>query len=557
MAHYSEMDFLFSSKINRDQISGPAISNSNNYNNIFDNKKFVVYKQEFNKVVNSGQGGTNNIKKYYKDQLYKDSNINPYSQLIKDFNGKPALRIKPSHIAYLRDLGVYPLNRMAILRRFPEGAFVSEDLDTMTIEPISTVVGWIKPDQNFGNIEANETWTTTNKRFDVLLAEIINSKFKVPVTHLMPEPDYLQGVLFQFYKEAGFINAGGPGQSKDEGYEVYDAEQLEAAKEKSWGLVNIPVGDPNVLKQGPYRDPTTQNIESEFNFELETVYEQKLIGDVDPGSALLDILDNIFVMGTSNMAFYWGDVAPAIVAAKKTVQGKANSPTLWWEFVSEVLTGFWKAIQVFFKQIVSTTLEITEQIIKDASSALTGSGNDTMEQSKAVTTFLELMKSILTATVATYRFELRGSIELMTGGDISATPWYLTLGNPYTPFIATNHIKVTKCKVESSREMGFNDMPQWVKATFSCALSRPLGKQEIMRMLNNSYKRTYMAPDIQVFEGFTLEQMQNLSPEQMEKLSKSHPELYLNDLSYDEWYNKVGRKQGYLYGEYEDNYYDF
>jgi hypothetical protein len=39
--------------------------------------------------------------------------------------------------------------------------------------------------------------------------------------------------------------------------------------------------------------------------------------------------------------------------------------------------------------------------------------------------------------------------------------------------------------------MGFNDQPQWIKAKFTCDFSRSLGKQEIMRMLNNSFRRTY------------------------------------------------------------------
>ena len=95
--------------------------------------------------------------------------------MLKDFNttsGTPGagLRLKAGDFAYLRDLGVYPINRMAILRRFPIGISLTENLEEMTLEPISTVIGWIKPDANFGTISFNENWGKTTKRFDQLLS---------------------------------------------------------------------------------------------------------------------------------------------------------------------------------------------------------------------------------------------------------------------------------------------------------------------------------------------------------------------------------------------------
>ena len=104
------------------------------------------------------------------------------------------------------------------------------------------------------------------------------------------------------------------------------------------------------------------------------------------------------------------------------------------------------------------------------------------------------LQSILTSTLSINRFKLRGSLELMVGGKISSTPWYLTLGNPYSPWFASNHIIVSTCSIETSNEMGFNDQPQRLKATFGCRFSRPLGKQELMRMFNNTFRRTYNTP---------------------------------------------------------------
>jgi hypothetical protein len=112
-------------------------------------------------------------------------------------------------------------------------------------------------------------------------------------------------------------------------------------------------------------------------------------------------------------------------------------------------------------------------------------------KSEFETVLSTLLKSILSSTIAIHRYELRGSIELMVGGRYSSTPWHLTIGNPYSPWISTNHIVIESCEIETGTEMGFNDMPQNITATFNCRFSRALGKQELMRMFNNSYRRTY------------------------------------------------------------------
>ena len=545
--HYSEMDFLFSSPTNKEKVIRETDNLRNEYS-IFDTdgSKYVVYKSK------DGSGaGTNNIKAFLKTSVYKneDKSINPYIQLLNDFGeteGAPGagLRIKAADLVYLRELGVYPINRMAILRRFPEGCFVPEDLNEMKIEPISTVVGWIKPSDNFTKIDFNETWTTTDRRFDQVLSDIIKKAMGGNEgTPLVPIPDFAQGMLFELYKRADLLDRSNVDETVDETYENFNAvkNNTNAGKPTTWGLNNIPIGDPNVLHQGPFRDPENQNIQSEFEFTLETTYEQKLLGDIDPGSAMLDILDNLYTMGTSNMKFYWGDNAPAISKARTAASGKGNNLNAWWDMVADVLKGFWKVITDLFietyetlrsnlKDAVDTTAKTENEskttsdekqkqqnIIsnKDATAeektaaeeklkTLEKDGiNNKIEAAKndidkkvnnAIKALEPILQSILTSTISINRFKLRGSLELMVGGKMSSTPWYLTLGNPYSPWFATNHIIVYKATVETSNEMGFNDQPQRLTATFNCKFSRPLGKQELMRMFNNTFRRTYSTP---------------------------------------------------------------
>lgn len=522
MAHYSEMDFLFSES-NKETINR-ILSNRNvdNTQNIYwrEDNKYVVYKRK------DGATGTNQIKSYLTDNVYKTEgnnySRNPYVKLVEDFDGSvPGLFIQAADLAYLRDLGVYPMNRMAILRRFPDGCFVKEDLSEMTEYPVSTVIGWIPPDQNFGNIGFNETWGKTTERFDQMIAKILEERLGIPIKGLIPIPAFAQGLLFELYKYSGIA-------STDE-----NGEQ--------WSYKNIPIGDPNMLMEGPFRDPSQQNIQSTFSFKLETTYEQKLLGDVDPGSAMLDIIDNLYAMGTSNMKYYWSE--ESLQSAKRATIGPANSPTAWWDFIDNFMFKFWSGLTGIFSdasRILEESLKnITTdpnapekvEVIIDGKSKYKNIGSGKVQresdgaighyqiegnktywikesaasnqtESQKITTkintgkslFDSLAQTILTSTVAIYRYELRGSIELMAGGRDSSTPWYLTIGNPYSPWLATNHIIVKSANIETSTEMGFNDQPQWLKATFDCEFSRSLGRQELMRMFNNTYRRNYSDP---------------------------------------------------------------
>ena len=482
MAHYSEMDFLFGTN----NISSKVFNNEN-VSSVF-TRNIVIYRYK-------DVSGTDKIKNYLKDGagagarsggVYKNSTKNPYVQLLTDFSitsGEGAgLTLMASDFAYLRDLGVYPINRMAILRRFPEGVFVPENLEEMKIPPISTIVGWLKPDQHFGQISFHETWEKTQDRFDVLLAKIIKKSTGITVDKLFPVADYTQGILFELYKKLNLITSGEEKFSGLSNFATQAAKSQSQEDAMNWGLNNIPVGDPNVLQEGPFRNPECQNIRSDFTFDLETTYEQKLIGDVDPGSAMLDILENMFTMGTSNMVFYWGENAPAIIRARAAATEKANELDSWWIFVKNIMSDLWKTITDLFS--IENLKKIKTDVMQLVSSVVSG-------DKAAESDLQKVLQSILTTTISIQRFNIRGSLELMVGGRMSSTPWYLTLGNPYSPWLATNHIIVKSATVETSTEMGFNDQPQWLKVKFTCEFSRALGKQELMRMFNNSYRRSY------------------------------------------------------------------
>ena len=50
---------------------------------------------------------------------------------------------------------------------------------------------------------------------------------------------------------------------------------------------------------------------------------------------------------------------------------------------------------------------------------------------------------------------------------------------------------VDKIEVKAKGEMGFNDVPIHLNATITLKFGRNLGRQEILKIFNNGYKRIY------------------------------------------------------------------
>jgi len=189
MAHFSEMEFLFVSSP-RTTTSTDATKNINNSVGNNERSIYSIGSGDESQYVFKGPWGSGKrekgidnlglpnerkigyqgeqVKNYAKNAIYNNGTNNPYVDLINNFDGRnnsaKSLMIKASDLAYLRELGVYPINRMVILRRFQEGQAVPEKLDELNSIPMSTVIGWLKEDENFGNFAFNESWTQTNKR---------------------------------------------------------------------------------------------------------------------------------------------------------------------------------------------------------------------------------------------------------------------------------------------------------------------------------------------------------------------------------------------------------
>lgn len=515
-------------------------------------------------VVNAMSGNTQDIygKRYnsdkyervYKDKTYGNKVIqyigeviypsdrvgkDPYVSLIDYFNGtggqggdtkhgSPAMTLKAADFVYLTDLGVYPINRLIILRRYRDGVIVPANLSLFKEKPISTVIGWLKMEDNkeIFSLNFNEKWVEQTDTLDKVIQKIMKEQFGIKTEMFLPVPGWSQGFLFGMLNNMGLT--------------------------KEFDSKNVPTGDPNVLRTAMMREVESQSLLSELKLSFETSYEQKYIDGVDPGLAFQDILSNLISMGTSNMKFILNGDSEALNTLSTAVLGGANGGTqAWIKFGETLIDAFINTIGNFFsgggdskngdgvsgqfgagktlseeQEKNNKDNEAKEQQIKkleeerdkfkidnkiqeaqkkqdeiDRLKGKTSTGDGLLSFKIGIETFEKLKKTldgsirtILAGSVYRYRWPLIGSIGLMSG--LATTPWHLTVGNPFSPILNINNIVVSNVDLKFSNELGFNDMPKKVDATIDIKFGRPLGGQEINRMFNNQYGRIYSNPEL-------------------------------------------------------------
>jgi len=476
---HSESSFIFSPALGLS-----TVTNSDNKGNIYgrplrfssapDDTAILVYKKP-------SSYGTEGIKNYLAENVYNnDNDEDPYISLIKYFNNDKlkSLKLRAADFAYLKDLGVYPVNRLWILRRFPDNCVVPNNLldwGSVGVEAISTVVGWIadKEDSPMLSLNFSEVWTDQTEMIDKVLTEMLSAEFGLSLPSTMSVPGWSQGILF------GMLNA--------------------MKLTTDFNETDVPTGNPNVLRTAKMREVNSQGLKSEMSFSLETSYEQKYINGIDPGAAMLDIVTNLLKMGTSDQKFVLSD-SDALRSLFNQLNSKQQTVDAWFKIIEKFIKAFITGITDFIKNMKavgetggSTSENQGETNDDQQSGQENDSGVPALPDIGAISGFSNfisgLSQSILAGTIQKYRWPLKGSIALMSG--INTTPWHLTIGNPYSPIINTGNILVSNVDLKMSNDLGFNDMPVRIDVTISASLARPLGKQEIEKLFNNGYKRNY------------------------------------------------------------------
>jgi len=473
---FDEMSFLFetSSKISNKFNNAGRVTNTNNPAQASTDK--IEYNEksgewEENKYTVTKTTVMNYIKSNV-NAAYQTNGRNPYLELLEKFNGEgtnpKSLKLRATDLTYLRDLGVFPINRLMILRRFPEGALVSTDLNDTDVEPIATIIGWVKADQDLLNFNVNEVWKTQSKWLHDLMREIIQNEFGIDIGNILPIPGWGQGFMFGLLKKMGLTD---------------------------YSATNLPIGDANLLREGVTRAHEEQGLRSAFNFNLETVYEQKYIGGIDAGSAFNDIMSNNLTMGTSNIRFL-GKPGNKLSEALREANNNPSNPEGWKKLIISTVQTVVSALKGTITQTVKKNEDVFAQDTPEkpadgeTEEKKNSKESETAEANvKKIGIIQSLISSVLASTIARYQWPIRGALNQLTGE--AATPWHLTIGNPYAPLLSINNIVVKTLDVTLGNEMAYNDLPRYMTVKVTLEQGRDFGKQEIENMFNITYKREY------------------------------------------------------------------
>lgn len=383
----------------------------------------------------------------HNNDVYDTSLLNIIEKL-----SSTSAALRPSDFAYLKNLGVYPNNRLIIARRFAS-PLTDNIIGKRILSPQSVMITWRPPDEDFFDISFSEEWEDAEADF----TSILNS---------MGE-DFLG-------KNAGGKAGAALGGIPLPGF----TEQMQRTVLEKLGVLDelpkdanansiLPAGNPNIIKMAKKRKTIAQGqkgsgLKCVFQVKMVCEYEQKFISGIDPTIVWQDLLGNILRFGTSPSGKYG---LSAGFAAK--AKGWASNPQgMINEFV-DALTGILDDVVDGVKQAIEDIKDPEAEKPKiDTDAALAVLGDLKTE-----------LVSSLAATVLKYKHDIFGVINNLSGAP--SAPWHVTLGNPLRPVFCAGDMLVENVKLSTGADLAFNDLPSRVKVEFTMINARPWGLQEI------------------------------------------------------------------------------
>jgi len=405
------------------------------------------------------------VKKHqlHNDQVYDTSLLN----IIERLSGTEG-QLRPADFAYLKDVGVYPNNRLMIARRFtkPHLDNIFGKVDKSLAMAI--MIAWKPQTEPFLEINFGEEWVDADADFK----NVLNSLGK----------DFLG-------KSLGDRAGGLAGAVPLPGFtEVLQRQVLSAM-----GLMEdsddtpLPSGNPNLIKEAKRRktlgyEGAGSGLKCSVSIKMECEWEQKFLSGIDPTIVFQDILNKILVFGTSKSSNY--GLTPTF---EKKVQQWTNDPALiltdMLEYIKTALTGVVESIQ---KAIDG--LKPGDPKAEDAAKDKTESETLTTLKNAANGTILNkngenIFSNILRRIVGKYKIEIQGIARALTGAP--STPWHITIGNPLRPVFCAGDMYMSQdVTLTLGPTLAFNDLPSSIKASFTLQNARAWGLQEIIAKFN-------------------------------------------------------------------------
>lgn len=408
----------------------------------------------------------------HNNDVYDTSVLNIIEKL--SFSKMAALR--PQDFAYLKNLGVYPNNRLMIARRF-----LSPIKDNIMGKggtgPKSVLISWKPEGEDFLDISFGEEWEDADADFTNVLNRL-GEDFGISgkgtgmgkAINLVPLPGFTENITRKVLTEFGVLS---PTAGDNESIPL------------------LPSGNPNIIKIAKRRKtigPSTRGsgLKCTVNIKMVVEYEQKFISGIDPTVAWMDIINNILIFGTSKSTNY--GLNPKF--GEKIKEWSSNPGLMVDQFIDAVA----KAVNEF--------ATMAKKLIDGTIDGLRNNGDNVTNESNKLSNIISLenlgnrfgsgLRSFIDsikAAIKKYRVELMGIANALSGAP--STPWHITVGNPLRPVFSSGDMYISdNVNLKLGPTLAFNDLPSNIKVEFTLTNARPWGLQEILAKFNTGHLRT-------------------------------------------------------------------
>ena len=436
------------------------------------------------------------FKNLHTDERYNLDTSNIISQL----GNISSMKLKYSDFVYCRNYGVYPNNRLIVVRRF--GGPVGDNLTGRGTSPIGTLITWFDDQNPPISIDFGIQWEDAEVSFKNVLNNVGND---IGLKN-MPLGDLAGG---------GFGVISAPGA-----FEPFTRQIFEKAGLIGPGGANfIPAGSPTLIKQAKQRklipdDTSGSSLNGKISVTVKCAWEQKFIGGIDPTKVYYDLLRMILHFGSDDASFYLGSgstINSVLNNILKTLENPAG-------FIKQILEGFSKAFTGIITDIKKAINKFYDSSViqNDTSSGenppsnsdkkkgddndknstkskQTIADNELNEKNRNqvlanVNSLVSLFSDLTAGIGRKYKHVLLGIGNSLSGAP--STPWHVTVGNPFRPILSSGDMYIeSDIKLILGPTLAFNDLPSYIEVEFTLTSARNLGANEIFRKLHTGEVR--------------------------------------------------------------------
>jgi hypothetical protein len=432
-------------------------------------------------------GGSGMDKSLYpgvnKDTLHNNSVYDTSLLNIIERLSSTEAALRPGDFAYLKDIGVFPNNRLMIARRFlsPHGDNIYGKFKGVSSIPTSILISWKPQDEDFVEVSFGEAWTEAIADFTNVLNSLgedfgASGKLKIGDTgnaafNIVSLPGFTETIQRNILTQMGILDKDGVDKP-------------------------LPSGNPNLIKEAkrrknvPYTDAGS-GLKCKVSIKMTCVYEQKFISGIDPTIVFQDLIMNILRFGTSKSDIY-GLSKTFATNVEKWINNPSTLAEDFTKYITNALTALKEeiktAINSFFGEEDKSKFDKEGNVEQKTAQQQADEKNAALKESKekALQQFDNLLANVGTAikkTIQKYRLEIEGIARALSG--MPSTPWHITIGNPLRPvFCAGDMYMESEMSLKLGPTLAFNDLPSSITADFTLTNARSWGLQEIAAKFN-------------------------------------------------------------------------